>query len=207
LIAKGPWFPFFSHPASRCTSWKVTLLSGIPSFDSLEIQAGLTTKHCTLSPKHHHLQTMERNTPLVRVTMQPTYVTSPIIKVPPPKMPWAQISYRFLHVYPIYKWSTSKGTRISEKYRRNNVTKQQMGPYSRSSRNFATAQILLFGPIHTIVHWLPNKRFAWPQSCESFVNVVPRYVGGRASCVTSKVDVTICGLNISVILWQTYLSR
>jgi hypothetical protein len=30
---------------------------------------------------------------------------------------------------------------------------------------------LLFGPIHFIVHWLPNKRFAWPQSCKGFVNM------------------------------------
>jgi hypothetical protein len=24
---------------------------------------------------------------------------------------------------------------------------------------------------HPIVHWQPNKRFAWPQSCEGFVNM------------------------------------
>jgi hypothetical protein len=30
---------------------------------------------------------------------------------------------------------------------------------------------LLYGPIHPIVHWLLNKRFAWPQSCEGFVNM------------------------------------
>jgi hypothetical protein len=32
---------------------------------------------------------------------------------------------------------------------------------------------LLFGPMHPIVHWLPNKRFAWPQSYEGFVNMAP----------------------------------
>jgi hypothetical protein len=32
---------------------------------------------------------------------------------------------------------------------------------------------LLFVPIHPIVHWLPNKRFAWPQSYKGFVNMVP----------------------------------
>jgi hypothetical protein len=26
-------------------------------------------------------------------------------------------------------------------------------------------------PIHPIVHWLPDKRLVWPQSCEGFVNM------------------------------------
>jgi hypothetical protein len=29
----------------------------------------------------------------------------------------------------------------------------------------------LFDCIHPIVHWLPNKTFAWWQSCEGFVNM------------------------------------
>jgi hypothetical protein len=32
---------------------------------------------------------------------------------------------------------------------------------------------LLFCLIHPIVHWRPNNRFAWPQSCEGFVNMAP----------------------------------
>jgi hypothetical protein len=38
-----------------------------------------------------------------------------------------------------------------------------MGPYSRSPGNLVNR--------HPIVPWLPNKRFAWPQSCEGFVNM------------------------------------
>jgi hypothetical protein len=30
---------------------------------------------------------------------------------------------------------------------------------------------LLFGPVHRIVHRLPNKRLALQQSCEGFVNM------------------------------------
>jgi hypothetical protein len=29
----------------------------------------------------------------------------------------------------------------------------------------------IVGPIHPIVHWLPNKRFAWPQICDGFGNM------------------------------------
>jgi hypothetical protein len=44
------------------------------------------------------------------------------------------------------------------------------GPYSQSPRNFATKQII-YCLTHTLfTAWLPNKRLAWPQSCESFVD-------------------------------------
>jgi hypothetical protein len=50
-------------------------------------------------------------------------------------------------------------------------------PYSWIARNFASpTQIYCLAPytlLQCIVHWLPNKRFAWLQSCEGFVNMAP----------------------------------
>jgi hypothetical protein len=40
----------------------------------------------------------------------------------------------------------------------------------------------LLCPIHPIVHWLPNKGFAWPQSCEGFVNMAPDSQSNLRSC-------------------------
>jgi hypothetical protein len=53
---------------------------------------------------------------------------------------------------------------------------------------------LLFGPIHHIVHWLPNKKFVSPHSCEGFVNIAPgpvNMVRGPLSCQSKQPMILI----------------
>jgi hypothetical protein len=60
--------------------------------------------------------------------------------------------------------------------------------YSRSPHNFAATQIYCATACTLFVHWLPDKRLAWSQSCEGFVNMAPQ-----------DTKITECIVNISAI--------
>jgi hypothetical protein len=48
------------------------------------------------------------------------------------------------------------------------------------------ANLAIVWPKHRIVHWLPNSRFARPQSCEGFVDIVPGTGWTRTVCPAFK---------------------